>query len=274
MKNLKVMISGLPGNMPTLIAVGILKQEDMVLSEVGLSHTKQGTFLVKDKYDAQCLQAICLVPESGHKDAIATQNPDIIVDFAKGNPLERCQMYCELGIPFIMGSTSGDSNAMKSLVMQSHISAVIEPNMASPIVVIKSMLEHAARNFPGFLGNYSLEIAESHQEGKPDISGTAIAFEELFNKMGAVSDKDGILSIRDRLFQKRILGISEQHLGGHGHHEYVLASEDNGVHIGLIHNINGRRVYVDGTMKAIRFMAYKLGVEGEVYSMVDVLKKS
>jgi len=273
-KNLKVMISGLPGNMPTLIAVGILKQEDMVLSEVGLSHTKQGTFLVKDKYDAQYLQAICLVPESGHKNAIATQNPDIIVDFAKGDLLKRCQMYCELDIPFVMGSTGGDLIAIKSLVEQSHISAVIAPNMASPIVILQSMLEHAAQNFPGFLDNYSLEIAESHQEGKADTSGTAIAFEKLFNEMGAVSDEDGILSIRDRLFQKRILGISEQYLGGHGHHKYVLVSEGNGVHIELIHNVDGRNVYVDGTIMAIRFMAYKLGVEGRVYSMVDVLKKS
>lgn len=274
MKNLKVMISGLPGNMPTLIAVGILKQKDMVLSEVGLSHTKQGTFLVKDKYDAQYLQAICLVPESGHKDAIATQNPDIIVDFAKGDLLKRCQMYCELDIPFVMGSTGGDLIAIKSLVEQSHISAVFAPNMAPPIVVIQSMFEHAAQNFPGFLDDYSLKIAESHQKGKADTSGTAIAFEKLFNEMGAISDKDGILSIRDPLIQSRILGISKQHLNGHGYHKYDLVSNDDSVHIALIHNIDGRNVYVDGTIKAVRFMAYKLGVKGIVYSMVDVLKKS
>lgn len=268
------MISGLPGNMPTLIAIGILKQEDMILSKVGLSHTKQGTFLVKDKYDAQCLQAICLVSESGHKDAIATQNPDIIVDFAKGDLLKRCQMYCELGIPFVMGSTGGDLIAIKSLVEQSHISAVFAPNMAPPIVVIQSMLEHAAQNFPGFLDNYSLKIAESHQKEKTDTSGTAIAFENLFNKMGAVSDEDGILSIRDPLIQKRIFGISEKHLGGHGHHEYVLVSEDGSVHIALIHNIDGRNVYVDGTIMATRFMAFNLGVKGRIFSMVDVLSKS
>ena len=268
MKNLKVMISGLPGNMATLTAVGIVAQEDMVLSEVGLSHTKQEPIIVTAD------QQVFLIPEIGHRDAIITANPDIIVDFAKDNLLERCQMYCELGIPFVMGSTGGDLIAIKSLVEQSQISAVIAPNMASPIVVIQSMLEHAAQNFPGFLNDYSLKIAESHQEEKADTSGTAIAFEKLFNKMGAVSDEDGILSIRDRLFQKRILGISEQYLDGHGHHEYALVSKDGGVHIALVHNIDGRNVYVDGTILAIRFMAYKLGVEGRVFSMVDVLRKS
>ena len=268
MKNLKVMISGLPGNMATLVAIGVAAQEDMVLSEVGLSHTRQEPIIITAD------QQVSLVPEIGHRDAIITANPDIIVDFAKGNLLERCQMYCKLGIPFIMGSTGGDLTAIKFLVEQSHISALIAPNMASPIVVLQSMLEYAAQNFPGFLDDYSLEIAESHQEGKADTSGTAIAFEKLFNEMGAVSDEDGILSIRDRLFQKRILGISEQYLDGHGHHKYVLVSKDSGVHIALIHNIDGRDVYVDGIILAIRFMAYKLGVEGRVYSMIDVLRKS
>ena len=41
----------------------------------------------------------------------------------------------------------------------------------------------------------------------------------------------------------------------------------------ITHNINGRSVYVDGTMQAIRFLDRKVraGERGKVYSMIDVL---
>jgi 4-hydroxy-tetrahydrodipicolinate reductase len=44
--------------------------------------------------------------------------------------------------------------------------------------------------------------------------------------------------------------------------------------LSITHNINGRSVYVDGTMDAIRFLDKKVhdGEKGKVYSMIDVLK--
>ena len=274
MRNLSVMVAGLPGNMSTFVAGGIIEQEDMILADVGLSHSRQRSILVRaNQQDDSKSQDVSLIPEVRHKGAILSTKPDIIVDFASGSSVKNCKMYCELGIPFVMGSTGGDLIAMKSLVEQSNISAVIAPNMASPIVVIQSMLEYAAQNFPGALDGYSLKITESHQAGKEGVSGTAMAFEKLWNEIGAVSDEDGILSVRNRLFQKRIFEIREEHLDGHGYHEHALDSPNRDVHLALVHNIDGRNVYVDGTIQAIRFMAYKLGVKGKVFSMVDVLKE-
>ncbi|NOQ68103.1 hypothetical protein GQ568_01525 [Patescibacteria group bacterium] len=40
----------------------------------------------------------------------------------------------------------------------------------------------------------------------------------------------------------------------------------------LVHNVDGRKVYIDGTMRAIRFLAEKSDEPGNVFSMVDVLK--
>lgn len=269
------MVSGLPGNMASLIAGEIIPQEDMVLSHVGLSHTRRETILVTadPQHGSEC-HGVSLFPEAEHMKAIITEEPDMVVDFTTGSSVKNCQLYCDLSIPFVMGSTGADRAKMESMVAQSNISAVIAPNMASPVVVIQAMLEYAAQNFSGALSGYSLKIAESHQAGKKDISGTARAFEKLLNVMGAVSDEDGILSVRDPFVQKRLCGISPEYLGGHGHHEYVFVSGDKTVHLALVHNIDGRRVYVDGTIKAIRFLAYKLGVPGKVFSMVDVLKNS
>jgi 4-hydroxy-tetrahydrodipicolinate reductase len=42
----------------------------------------------------------------------------------------------------------------------------------------------------------------------------------------------------------------------------------------LKHNINGREIYVEGTLKAVNYLHRKVqgGSQGRIYSMVDVLK--
>jgi len=275
MKKIKVMIAGLPGNMATLVAEGLILRDDIELCPVGLSHTKQGTILVTDgRKTGPEYYEMSLAPETVHRDIIVGERPDMIVDFARGSSVKNCGLYCDLGVPFVMGSTGGDRAIMVHRVEQSNISAVIAPNMAIPVVVIQAMLEHAAQNFPGALSGFSLRIAESHQKEKNDTSGTALTLEKLLNILGAISDKDGILSIREPLIQKRLCGISPKYLGGHGHHEYVLVSADETVHLALVHNVDGRNVYVDGTIQAARFLAGRLGQSGRAFSMTDVLKNS
>ncbi|RPI59114.1 MAG: dihydrodipicolinate reductase, partial [Planctomycetaceae bacterium] len=41
------------------------------------------------------------------------------------------------------------------------------------------------------------------------------------------------------------------------------------------HNINGRDIYVEGTLDAILFLSRRIaqGARGNVYSMIDVLKE-
>ncbi len=261
--------------MATLIAEGIIPLEDMFLSPVGLSYSKRETVLITaDKRFGSKSCQVSLVPLAEHSVAIVNEQPDIIVDFTTGNSLDNCKVYCDLNVPFVMGSTGKDRTQMEALVKQSCISAVIAPNMAPPIVALQAMFEFAAQNFSGVFDDYSLKIAESHQAKKKDVSGTARAFEKLLNGMGAVSDEDGILAIRDPLIQKRMCGIPAEYLDGHGYHEYVLTSEDKTVNLILAHNINGRKVYADGTIRAIRFLAERLGEEGKVFSMIDVLKNS
>ena len=265
MSETEVMIVGIPGNMPSLIAAEIAKCKDIILSPVGLTHKTFGII----KRDGFVLKGI-RVPD--HENAIEKYKPDIIVDFSKGSPERNCNLFCECGVPFVMGTTGGNMKTMSEMVENSNISAVIDPNMASPIVVIRDMLEHAARKFSGVFSGYSLEITESHQKMKTDTSGTAIAVGGSLGKMGAVLDEDGILSIRDPKIQKRLFGVPEEHLKGHGYHKYSLTSSDGTVVLDIEHNINGRKVYIDGTMRAIRFLAEKSDEPGKVFSMIDVLK--
>ena len=158
MKAINVMIVGLPGNMASLIAREVVYSTDMVLSPVGLSH--------KVDKDAGCGFAVELVPCEEHEKAIMENKLDIIVDFSKGSPGRNCEIFCKCGIPFVIGTTGGNMETMREMVESSNISAVIAPNMASPVVAIQAMLEYVARNFPGVFSGYSLEITESHQEMK------------------------------------------------------------------------------------------------------------
>ena len=76
--------------------------------------------------------------------------------------------------------------------------------------------------------------------------------------------------VRDPAVQE-LMGVPTEHLGGHGYHTYSLLSPDNMVLLQFTHNIQGRSVYVDGTLKAIRFLAKHKKEKGKVFSMVDVL---
>ena len=70
------------------------------------------------------------------------------------------------------------------------------------------------------------------------------------------------------------MGIPEEALAGHGWHTYALKSEDGNVLFRFTHNINGREVYAEGTLVALRFLESKVesGERGKIYSMIDVLK--
>ena len=69
-------------------------------------------------------------------------------------------------------------------------------------------------------------------------------------------------------------GIPQKYLTGHGWHTYALTSGDKTVRFEFSHNVNGRDVYARGTLDALQFLAARVseGVQGNVYTMIDVLK--
>jgi 4-hydroxy-tetrahydrodipicolinate reductase len=173
-----------------------------------------------------------------------------------------------------MGTTGGDRKKIEEAVVSSPISAVVAPNMAKQIVGFQAMMEHAADTFPGLFEDYSLEIRESHQQGKADTSGTAKAMVGYFNKLGVPFKEDDIIKIREPETQKTTYGIPEQYLAGHGWHTYTLVSEDRTVRFEFTHNVNGREIYARGTLDALLYLSEKLraGVGGKMFTMIDVLK--
>jgi len=278
---INVMVNGLPGKMASRVADYVNRAEDLELFPFSLT----GPEIEQERFDK-----VHLVKPRDRDDFLKdlkkfqharTLYPFISVDFTQPSAVNtNAEFYCRYGFDFVMGTTGGDRKLLEDTVIKSRTSAVIAPNMAKPIVLFQSMIQYAAENFPDAFRGYSLEIVESHQKGKADTSGTALSMVEkpdgtkgYFNLLGMPFKKEQIKMIRDPKIQLE-MGIPEVYLTGHGWHTYALKSEDDTVLFRFTHNVNGRGVYAVGTLDAIRYLQnkVKMGHQGQVYSMIDVLK--
>lgn len=271
---INVMVNGLPGKMATAVAKQILQSEDIQLFPYSLtgSDITIGSYYIKDSIKDS--KIILVRPEDREEFIHSVNSPFICVDYTHPSTVnENVDFYCKNHLPFVMGTTGGDRQALEQRVIHSDNVAVIAPNMAKQIVAFQAMMKYAADTFPAAFKGYSLEIAESHQKGKADTSGTAKAMVGYFNQLGIPFNVEQIVMIRDPVEQAK-LGVPTHALSGHGWHTYTLKSEDKNVLFQFTHNVNGRDVYAPGTLDAVRFLTKKIidGVGGKVYSMIDVLQ--
>ena len=276
MSTINVMVNGLPGNVARLVAGYLLKDGRFTLVPYSLTGPEiQETEYSFDSISVQLIQA-------DQRDALIAQIKNsqglfLSVDFTHPSATNsNAEFYCRFGLPFVMGTTGGDRQKLEETVVSSTIAAVIAPNMAAQIVGFQAMMEYAAENFPDLFRGYTLNIRESHQQGKADTSGTAKAMVGYFNKLGVSFSADDIVKVRDPEDQKTQWGIPEEHLTGHGWHTYTLVSEDQTVRFEFTHNVNGRDVYAHGTIDALLYLNEKVqsGARGKMFTMIDVLKNS
>lgn len=208
------------------------------------------------------------VEDAGIRDAIVVDYT--IPDGALGN----IRVYCDAGIPFVMGTTGFDREEARRLVEAAGLGAVLSPNMAPPIILLQSALGHLAREFPGALAGWKLTIRESHQAGKKDVSGTARAFLPMLEALGSTAGEPPIEAIRDQTTQEK-LRVPGEHLGGHGWHWYELVSPDGSGAVDFSHRVNGRGIYATGTLLAVEFLERILHEKCEkgLFPMEDVLRR-
>lgn len=278
MEPIPVMVVGLPGKMATMAAERIANLSAFRLATCSLTGPQimQSYAKVKGVGDEITID---LFRPDGRADMIRAALKEwpglIIVDYTQPDATNaNAEFYCANGIPFVMGTTGGNREALKETVEKSNIPAVIAPNMSIPVVLFMSMMEYAAGNFKDSLEGFSGAITESHQAAKKDKSGTAIAVGKMLKILGvSQTDEKDIGAVRDPKIQQH-MGIPPEALGGHGHHCYSLGSPDGSVLLEFTHNVNGRQTYVDGTQKALEFLVKKVaeGTRGKCYSMIDVLR--
>jgi 4-hydroxy-tetrahydrodipicolinate reductase len=271
---IKVMVNGLPGNVAKIIAGHMAADDRFELIHSSLT----GPEIDEDAVVVGNASIRLIRPDTRDADIIGIKNSHggfISVDFTHPSAVNvNAEFYCRHGLPFVMGTTGGDRSTLLETVRNADIAAVIAPNMAKQIVGFQAMMEWTAETFPGLFQGYTLEIKESHQQGKADTSGTAKAMVGYFNKLGASFSVDDIAKERDPERQHTVWGVPKEHLAGHGWHTYTLTSKDQTVKFQFTHNVNGREIYASGTVDAILFLdaALDQGATGRVFSMIDVLK--
>lgn len=276
MKPIKTMVNGLPGNVAQIVARHIIKDARFEL----LPYSITGPEIQESECKLETLSLELIQPDTRMTkiDTIKSlQGQFLSVDFTHPSAVNpNAEFYCRAGLPFVMGTTGGDRQKLVDIVTASSITAVIAPNMAKQIVGFQAMMEYAANTFPALFEGYTLEIKESHQNGKADTSGTAKAMVTYFNQLGVPFSEDQIVKIRDPEIQQTQWGIEEEYLTGHGWHTYTLISEDRTVRFEFTHNINGREIYGRGTLDALLYLSEKVkaGVSGKVFTMIDVLKNN
>jgi len=274
MNRIKLMVNGLPGNMATNVVKHALEDKRFELITQSLTGPEiSGTETVVDSVSFDLIQ-----PQNRDQSVLAIKDKEglfLSVDYTHPSAVNsNAKFYCRHGLPFVMGTTGGDRQSLEEAVRTSSTSAIIAPNMAKQIVGFQAMMEYAANTFPDLFKGYSLEIKESHQKGKADTSGTAKAMVRYFTSLGLVFAENDIKKERDPDIQKTIWGIPEGYLEGHGWHIYSLNSGDKTVRFEFTHNVNGRDVYAQGTLDALIYLEKKVaeGAQGQVFSMIDVLK--
>jgi 4-hydroxy-tetrahydrodipicolinate reductase len=277
MEKINIMINGLPGKVAAKLAQSAIKDDRFNLIPFSLTGQE-----IEDK--TLCIDSIdfeLVKPDGRDKkiELIKAEFKDFIaIDYTHPCAVNtNADFYTKNQIPFVMGTTGGDRSKLEQVVKDSSTMAVIAPNMAKQIVGFQAMMEYAANTFPDLFKGYTLEVVESHQNGKADTSGTARAMVEYFNKLGTDFDVNEIQMIRDPKIQEKELKIPKSHLTGHGWHTYTLRTKDGSALFELKHNINGRDIYARGTFDAVLFLKEKLGKPGnlkKVFTMIDVLKNA
>jgi dihydrodipicolinate reductase len=180
----------------------------------------------------------------------------VIIDFTLPQAVNsNAAFYCTHQVPFVMGTTGGDREALMNDTRNAQNFAVIAPQMGKQVVAFQAMMEHMATTFPGAFAGYTLSVTESHQKTKVDTSGTAKAVVASLQQLGVKPfDVESIQKVRTEEEQQSRMKVPEEHLDGHAFHTYHLQSPDGTVNFEFQHNVCGRTIYADGTVDAALFL--------------------
>jgi len=278
METICLMVNGIPGKVALTVASHVINDKRFEIVPFSLT----GAEIPEETCQVNGLDITLVRPDEREQviQDIKTRYPSFIsIDFTHPTAVNsNAQFYVTHLLPFVMGTTGGDRDLLEKTVLKGSIPAVIAPNMAKQIVGFQAMMDYAAKTFPDLFKGYSLAIEESHQQGKADTSGTAKAMVTYYNALGIPFSEESITKERNPEIQQDQWGVPEKYLSGHGWHTYTLEAPDKSAFFQFKHNINGRDIYVQGTLDGVLYLNDKMqkepgtGTRGKVFTMIDVLK--
>lgn len=265
MTQLKIAVAGASGRMGRMLIEAIQLADDTVLA--GALDVPGSPFLGTDAAAFLGKPANVII-ESDFAKGLA--NADILIDFTRPEGTLKHLDYCaEHGIKMIIGTTGFDAEGKEIIAAAAARTAVMfAPNMSVGVNVTMKLLELAAKSFSH---GYDIEIIEAHHHHKVDApSGTALKMgeviaEALDRKLDdvAVYAREGVTGERD----PSSIGFSAIR-GGDIIGDHTVLFAGIGERIEITHKSSSRAPYVQGSLRAARFLQDK---QTGLFNMQDVL---
>ena len=270
---IRVAVTGALGRMGRGIVRSVLARDDMELVAAIEAPGKEE----KGKDVGELIGAgrcgVALSTADELREVLLESRPEVLIDFTTAEAcVATAKLAASLGVNLVIGTTGFGEEERREIVRaveENRIAAVISPNMATGVNVFFKIAEQLA----SVLKDYDVEIIEVHHRHKKDApSGTALRVGELIARARGLSLEECARYSRGR----GVIGErSEREIGFHavragdivGEHLVIFAGE--GERVELIHRAHSRQAFVEGAIRAARFVA---GAEkGRVYSTFDVL---
>jgi len=197
------------------------------------------------------------------------QKADALVDFSfPSASAMHATLAAELKKPMVIGTTGlngPETEAVRKAA--AHIPIVWAPNMSLGVNILCAMVKKTA----GALGDYNIEIIETHHRHKKDApSGTALWLAETAAAARGLKLQDIAAHGREGLVGERPaaqIGIHAVRAGDVvGDHTVIFATE--GERLELTHRASSRDCLAMGALRAAEWLS---GRKPGLYSMQDVL---
>ncbi len=267
-----VAVTGASGRMGSKIIKNILEEKDLEL--VAAIEAPNTPLAGKDAGEVigAGIIGVEITPADELKEVLKKTNPDVLVDFTIAKAaVGTIKTTAECGVNLVVGTT-GFSNEqleeLKETIAKNKVKAVIAPNMAVGVNVFFKILKDLAP----VLADFDIEIIEAHHKHKQDApSGTAVrAYEIIADELGRDTSKVGVYGRKGQVGErtKEEIGIHAIRGGDIvGDHTVLFAGD--GERLEIVHRANSRQAFVNGLIKAIRYVL--TAPEGKISDMGDVL---
>ncbi|MBC7717202.1 MAG: 4-hydroxy-tetrahydrodipicolinate reductase [Pseudorhodobacter sp.] len=265
MPGLKIAVAGSSGRMGQMLVEAVLACDDLQLSAA--LDLASSAAIGQDACAFLGRRSGVLIASDARTALVGT---DVLIDFTRPEgTMAHLAMCRELGVKAVIGTT-GFSEAQKAGIKEHalHMALMMAPNMSVGVNVVMKLLDMAAR---ALNTGYDIEIVEAHHRHKVDApSGTALEMGRVVAKALGRDLKDCAVMAREGVTGERdpsSIGFATIR-GGDIVGDHTVLFAGTGERIEISHKSSSRTTYVQGSLRAARFLATQ--THG-LFDMNDVL---
>lgn len=269
---INVAVTGAAGRMGSMIIKAIMEQDDLkVVAAIEAPNTPLEGKDVGEIIGIGNIN-VPITPANKLNELLKLIKPDVLIDFTIANAaINTIKTAAKNNVNLIVGTTGfseKQGNEIKEVISETKIKAVISPNMAIGVNVFFKIIKDVA----SILSDYDIEIIEAHHKHKKDApSGTAVkAFEIMKNELGNETDKTCVHGRKGLIGERKPEEIGIHSIRGGdivGDHTVLFAGE--GERLEITHRASSRQAFVNGVIKAIKYIPQ--AKNAEISNMNDVL---